>query len=94
MPTRLAEIQRNVAGNVRRLRLRAGMTQELLAQASKVAPRFLQALEAGKTNLTLASLVSVANALDVEPGRLLRRAPAPARKPGRPAKKRLRDPLR
>jgi transcriptional regulator with XRE-family HTH domain len=68
-----------------------GLTQEQLAERLEVSIKYLQRLEAGEENLTIRSVVGLANALDVQPSYLLR-APrnAAPRKPGRPRKPRAR----
>jgi transcriptional regulator with XRE-family HTH domain len=66
-----------------------GLTQEQLAEGLDVSLKYLQRVEAGEENLTIASVVKLANALAVEPNYLLRPPRSTARRgPGRPAKKR------
>jgi transcriptional regulator with XRE-family HTH domain len=82
---------RYIAANVRRLRAGRGLTQEGLADRAGVAPRYVQELENARTNLTLAMLVQIADALEVDPRRLLRpTAPLPPSRPGRPPKRAAR----
>ncbi|MBY0275762.1 helix-turn-helix domain-containing protein [Candidatus Binatia bacterium] len=82
---------RYVAANVRRLRERQGLTQEQLAGRAGVAPRYVQEVERARTNLSLKMLVSLADALDVDPRRLMRPAPPlTVARPGRPAHTRSR----
>jgi transcriptional regulator with XRE-family HTH domain len=66
-----------------------GWTQEVLAERLGVSVKYLQRIEAGTENLTIRSVVNLANELDLSPNYLLRpvREPA-ARKPGRPRKRR------
>lgn len=75
-----------LAANVRIWRERAGRTQEEAAEAAEVSVIYFKQLEHGSAaNPSLAVLVAVANALDVEPAELLRYQPPPvARPPGRP----------
>ncbi|WP_437665622.1 helix-turn-helix domain-containing protein [Sorangium sp. So ce1182] len=73
-----------VGANVRRLRLKRTMTQEALADAAGLHVNFIQRVEAGKVNLTLVSLVTLADALGVSPGNLLRPASLLEVKRGRP----------
>ena len=47
------------------LRLRKRLTQEALAAAAQLDEKHLQTIESGKSNVTLASLVGIARALDV-----------------------------
>ncbi|HJU23873.1 MAG TPA: helix-turn-helix transcriptional regulator [Casimicrobiaceae bacterium] len=68
-----------------------GMTQEQLAEQLDVSIKYLQRLEAGDENLTIHSVVGIANVLDVHPSYLLRPPRnARPRKPGRPRKTRAR----
>lgn len=55
-----------LAGNVRRLREKAGWTQEQAAGAMEIATRHYQKIEAGDVNVTVATLVRVAKAFGVE----------------------------
>jgi transcriptional regulator with XRE-family HTH domain len=73
-----------VAANVRRARLRRGLTQEELAEAAGVDLTYLQRIERGTANPSVRVLVSIANALDVPPSRLFRKARMPQRRRGRP----------
>lgn len=73
-----------IAANVTRARMRAGLTQEKLAEAADIDLRFLQRIERGRTNLSVAILVALADALGVAPGSLLRRSALPAPRRGRP----------
>jgi transcriptional regulator with XRE-family HTH domain len=87
MPSRrAAEVQSFIAANVRRERLRHGLTQERLAEAADLDLRFLQRVERGSTNLSIAVLVALADALDVAPGALLRPAKLSPAQRGRPKK--------
>lgn len=79
---------RHVAANVRRLRERRGETQEQFAQAAGVAPRYVQEVERARTNLSVAMLVRLAAALEVDPRRLLRPGtPLLFASPGRPRRR-------
>ncbi len=89
-PMRLDELLESIAANVRAQRLAAGLTQEQLAEAAELDHRFLQRVERGQTNLSMAVLVALAEALDTKITNLLRPAElAPARR-GRPAAVRKR----
>lgn len=56
---------------VRKLRRDRKLTQEELARRAQLDPKHVQAIEAGGTNLTVASLLGLAVALEVSPGSLL-----------------------
>lgn len=76
----------SIAANIRRLRLKRGWTQEMLAGAAAMEPRYLQTLEAGAGNPSAAVLTLLAGALGVSPGVLFRPARPQKRRTGRPAK--------
>jgi transcriptional regulator with XRE-family HTH domain len=61
----LAGVKKRLGRRVAELRQEAGLTQEALAEKAKIDPKALQFIEYGSTNVTLASLVGVAKALDV-----------------------------
>jgi transcriptional regulator with XRE-family HTH domain len=79
-----------IAANIYRARVRAGMTQEQLAEAADLDVRFLQRIERGKTNLSVLTLTALADALAVPPGTLFKKAALPEARRGRPTKKRTR----
>lgn len=85
-PTR---VTRWVGLRVAERRHAAGWTQEVLAERLGVSVKYLQRIEAGTENLTIHSVVNLANELGISPSDLLRpvRRPPP-RKPGRPRKRR------
>jgi transcriptional regulator with XRE-family HTH domain len=60
-----SEAQSLLAGNVRRLRENLKWTQEQAAEASEIAVRHFQKIEAGDVNVTVATLVRVAKAFRV-----------------------------
>jgi transcriptional regulator with XRE-family HTH domain len=74
-----------VGANVRRLRLRRGLTQEQLGELASIAPRYVQDVERGRTNISFVVFIGLADALEVDPRDLLRPAKLAAPKPGRPA---------
>jgi transcriptional regulator with XRE-family HTH domain len=76
-----------VAANIKRLRLKHGWTQEVLAEKAGMEVRYVQEIERAKTNMTLAILVDLANALGVHPRAFLNEAEMKSSKPGRPPKK-------
>lgn len=65
-----------VGANVRRLRKAKGLSQEALAHEAGMSMRYLAGLERGEENPSLLFLVKLAEALDVEPGRLFEDAPS------------------
>lgn len=75
---------------MRELRLQADLTQEELAEKlGMLAPNYAR-IEQGRVNVTLDTIVRIANALDVSPIDLFRKTKARSRviKPGRPKKAR------
>jgi len=60
-----------VGGNVRRLRLVRGLTQEQLAFEAKIDLTYVGGIERGVRNPSLLVMVRVAAALAVEPSALL-----------------------
>ena len=61
---------------MRRLRKAQGLSQEALAHEAGMSMRYLAGLERGEENPSLLFLVKLAEALGVEPGRLLDRGPS------------------
>jgi len=60
----------------------------MLAERLVVSVKYLQRVEAGQENLTLRSLVALANGLEIAIGELIQKPrSAQTRKPGRPRKK-------
>lgn len=60
-----------LADNVRRVRVSQGISQEKLAEKAGLHRTYVSQLERQKSNVTLESLVSIANVLGVSPGSLL-----------------------
>lgn len=81
---------RYAGANVRRLRERAELTQEELAEKCRWDFRHIQRIEAGNVDLAITALVRVAGALGVEPAALLKPTKIPPRPTGRPKSRRLR----
>jgi transcriptional regulator with XRE-family HTH domain len=91
MPDRRVTLAlKSIAANVRRTRLRRGLTQEQLAERSGIEARTVQLLESGHANPTAAVMVMVAVALDIEPGTLFRLARIGERPAGRPRRERAK----
>ena len=70
-PTERPSVLEHVSGNVRRLRLQAGLSQEALARAASVSRRMLVGIESGDVNVSLSTLDRIAAALEVSPGWLM-----------------------
>ena len=82
-----ASFLESIAANVRRVRLRRGFTQEVLAERAGQDLSYLQRIERGATNLSMAVLFALAVALDVSPGVLVRKSRLRPARRGRPPKR-------
>ena|SRR5579862_2251631 len=77
-------VMQNIGRRVAEIRIQLGMTQAALAERVGVSVKYLQRVEWGHENLTVASLVTLANLLRVAPIDLLKAARLRNAKPGRP----------
>jgi len=66
------DMRRLVGRNVKAARLKAGLSQEQLAERSGFTQQYLSGLECGKRNPTIVSLYEIAQALGTTPIELLR----------------------
>src|SRR4051812_26828385 len=85
-----AKVLKEMGRRVRRLRLAADLTQEEAAGIAGVDYKHWQALEAGRANATLGTLVRVASALGLPVWELLGPAPPPSEEPKRARVRRRR----
>jgi transcriptional regulator with XRE-family HTH domain len=91
MPSvRAQEVFDYIAANVLRARTQAGITQEKLAELADLDLRYLQRVERGRTNRSVAVVVALADALGVPPGSLFKKAQLPEAQRGRPPARRSR----
>jgi len=58
--------------NLKRIRTKKGMSQGAIARSLGVGRSFITNIENGKTNLTLATIMRIAKALDITPDKLLK----------------------
>ena len=79
-----ARIIKNVGRRVAELRTERDWTQEMLAERLDVSLKYVQSVEAGRENLTLQSLVKLANQLRSDVIALFRPARMRNARPGRP----------
>jgi transcriptional regulator with XRE-family HTH domain len=66
------DMRRLVGQNVRRIRLKRGLTQEQFAEISGFSQQYLSGLEKGKRNPTVVTVFELASALGVSHIDLLR----------------------
>ncbi len=83
-PTDPARLIRDVGRRIAEIRAARGWTQEALAEHAHVSLKYLQRVEAGRENLTLRSVVRLANHLRVPVGDLFERPRSRAVRQGRP----------
>jgi transcriptional regulator with XRE-family HTH domain len=76
--------RRYLAENIRRLRLRRGWTQAVLAEKAGLEARYISTLESRVANPRVSVLVALAEALGVTLGPLFRRVSFGERPEGRP----------
>lgn len=69
------ELRRRLAINARALRSQAGLTLKQASERAEMHWRHWQKIEAGHANATLATVVKLADALNVDPKDLLRDVP-------------------
>lgn len=89
MPKQDADrVIKDVGRKLAELRARAGLTQEELAEQLRIAPNNLQRIELGMQNLTLRTLVRLANQVGVPVAHLFRAPRSRLVRTGRPPKRR------
>jgi len=66
------DMRRLVGGNVRRIRLKRGFTQEQFAEFSGFSQQYISDLERGQRNPTIVTLYELASALGVSHVELVR----------------------
>lgn len=74
----MSNISKTIGQRIRTYRLRAGFTQEALAEKAGVHPTYIGQIERGEKNLTLVSLEKVLTALDVPLNEVFMHIPSPA----------------
>lgn len=65
--------QRAIIAAIAGARGEAGLSQRQLSERLKEAVNFMQRIESGERDISVAEFVAIANALDVDPCALLRR---------------------
>ena len=79
-------VLRAVGRRVGELRRERGLTQEQLAEILELSVRYVQFVESGEENLTVTTLVKIANGLRVPVADLFAPPTKPKPGPGRPKK--------
>ena len=80
------EVLHDVGRRIAELRTARGLTQEQLATRAGIGWKYFQQIESGSENLTLRSLVRLANLLDVSMAELMKPPATREVRPGRPAR--------
>jgi transcriptional regulator with XRE-family HTH domain len=93
MPTRKdrdPEPMRLIGARIRQLRLRAGLSQEHMANEADMARSYVAEVEAGQRNISVVLICELARVLEVPPAELLRfdrlKKPKPRSSPKQPAR--------
>jgi DNA-binding XRE family transcriptional regulator len=74
------QILRHIGQNVKAARLRAGLTQECLAELASIHWQTVSYVENGKFMFSIVTFVKISHALEVSPNRLLEGIPEPETK--------------
>lgn len=72
MPNIRPDIKKIVGHNIKRLRLKAGLTQDVLSERCGIFRTYLSRVEVGSANPTLLVLMALATTLHVEPAELFK----------------------
>lgn len=73
------QILRHIGQNVKAARLKAGLTQECLAELAGVHWQTISYVENGKYLFSIVTFIKISHALEISPNRLLEGLPAPDR---------------
>lgn len=87
-PVTPERLLKDVGRRVAEARVARGITQEALAERLDVGVRYVQAVEAGRQNLTLRNVALFAAKLRVPPAALFEPPTTKAPRPGRPHRSR------
>lgn len=82
----------DVGRRIAELRTARGLTQEQFATLAGIGWKYLQQIESGSENLTLRSLVRLANLFEVSLADLMRPPATREIRPGRPARAKPKNP--
>ncbi len=70
-PTQRRDAQQLFAENVRRIRLKIGLTQEKVAEAAGLHPNYISSVERGERNISIGNIENIAIALGVSMSELV-----------------------
>jgi transcriptional regulator with XRE-family HTH domain len=84
-------VRRDVAIRVAEERRKLGWTQDEFAVRCDVTPHWIRQVESGNANLTIGTLVALAEQLDLDVAALFRTPKSRKAGPGRPKAKRTRS---
>jgi DNA-binding XRE family transcriptional regulator len=79
----IAQVLGYIGANVRRLRLKRGLSQGQFAEVVDLHSNYIHRLELGGVNISVGVLFMLAHALDVKPEALFKPAKLPPIRPGR-----------
>ncbi|MBI4085771.1 MAG: helix-turn-helix transcriptional regulator [Candidatus Liptonbacteria bacterium] len=68
----MPQISKKLGANIRRIRIKKGMTQGDICRRLDMDRSYMSAIENGKKNITIAVLDKLANALGILPSELLK----------------------
>jgi transcriptional regulator with XRE-family HTH domain len=68
--------QQLFATNMRRIRLKEGLTQEKVAEAADLHPNYISSVERGERNISICNIERIASALGVGMSELVAEMPA------------------
>lgn len=68
----MPQISKKLGANIRRIRIKKGMTQGDICRRLDMDRSYMSAIENGKKNITIAVLDKLANALGIFPSELLK----------------------
>jgi len=83
---RFAQQLQCLAANIKRLRKKSNLTQMQLAEVVDIELKYLQKLESGRKNPSIAIVLAIAEAFKVDLGELFLDIPLVKQKTGRPKK--------
>lgn len=68
----MTNIKKQLGQKIKRLRLKAGISQEKLAAKAKLHRTYMSDIERGERNVSVENIKKIADALNVDPNELLK----------------------